>query len=134
MIAVPTSASTMTSRTPSPNRRDNPANLGGMMMRPLLALTVSLGLLLVPVDAPSADSGSAPTDLGALDGRNSEAIAINNRGQVVGVSSTATGDHAFLWEKGAIIDLGTLGGPGSGARTINNRGQVIGRSETASRE
>src|SRR2546427_421683 len=103
------------------------------MMRPLLVLTVSLGLLLMPVGAPSAESGWTPTDLGSLDGRNSEGNAINNQGQVVGVSTTATGDHAFLWKKGAMTDLGTLGRR-SVPTAINEHGQVVGRSDTTTGE
>jgi probable HAF family extracellular repeat protein len=75
------------------------------------------------------------TDLGTLDAqlcpmnRCSQANAINARGQVVGESTTATGEqHASLWEKGTMTDLGTLGGCCSGANAINARGQVVGIS------
>ena len=58
-------------------------------------------------------------DLGTLDGTETEAHLINNRGQVVGHS----GSHAFLWEKGVMTDLGTLpGGDYSFAYAINERG------------
>jgi probable HAF family extracellular repeat protein len=73
------------------------------------------------------------TDLGTLGGSYSGSSAINERGQIVGNSPTASGDsHAFLWDKGTMIDLGTLGGNYSSARTLNNRGQVVGISSTAS--
>jgi probable HAF family extracellular repeat protein len=71
------------------------------------------------------------TDLGTLGGAHSGAVAINDRGQVAGGSTTATGEgHAFLWRKGTMTDLGTLGGRSSSAVAINNRGQVVGTSAT----
>lgn len=57
------------------------------------------------------------------------AFGINEAGQVVGVSETASGDqHAVLWDGGNAIDLGTLGHPHSIARDINEAGQVVGVS------
>ena len=51
------------------------------------------------------------TDLGTLGGRSSRPRAINERGQVVGESVTASGEtHPFLWQNGKMTDLGTLGG------------------------
>ena len=77
-----------------------------------------------------ASSGYEAIDLGTLGG-SSRAWAINNRGQVVGESTTDTGErHAFLWEKGVMTDLGTLGGEESTALGINDRGQVVGYGPT----
>jgi len=71
-------------------------------------------------------------DLGNLGGAFSNvAYAINNHGQVVGISDL-TGDttaHAFFWQNGTLTDLGTLPGDFfSVAFSINNRGQVVGES------
>jgi probable HAF family extracellular repeat protein len=38
-------------------------------------------------------------DLWTLGGDNSWALDINNRRQVVGLSDTASGQHAFLWTR-----------------------------------
>ena len=50
------------------------------------------------------------TDLGDLSGGedHSEALGLNNRGQVVGWSAVSDGWHAFLWQDGAMLDLGVL--------------------------
>ena len=72
-------------------------------------------------------------DLGTLQGdQTSQANGINARGQVVGVSSGAGGNRAFLWRDGVMIDLNTLAGPGFADRLvsatdINDAGQITGR-------
>lgn len=73
------------------------------------------------------------TDLGSLNptsnSSSSCAYAVNNAGQVVGISSVSGGaNHAFLWENGVMTDLGTLGPGSSTAYAINNAGQVVGYS------
>jgi probable HAF family extracellular repeat protein len=79
--------------------------------------------------------GDTITDLGTLSGQGySFATAINNRGQIVGYSSSVAGTtHAVLWERDTITDLGTLiGSRGQSAATaINNRGQIVGYSSSA---
>ncbi len=78
-------------------------------------------------------------------GRNGAASAINNRGQIAGMSETAELDPTcppvdpalsqfqkyrfkpVLWENGQVRELPTIGGDSSGiAVSINNRGQAVG--------
>ena len=70
------------------------------------------------------------TDLGTLGGSDSFAAALNEFGQVVGVSRTTDGAlHAFLYSGGTMTDLGTLGGTVSSAAGINAAGQVVGQAQ-----
>lgn len=89
----------------------------------------------------------ATTDLGTLAGSDGVALAVDDEGQVIGVSDTGAvvrarvqgadpsafalaGPHAFLWSLGVIGDLGTLPEGGYCVPTaINDNGQVVGQDE-----
>jgi probable HAF family extracellular repeat protein len=105
-------------------------NERGQIVGSSYSATISYGQLGAGVHAFLWQNGKM-RDLGTL-GRNpptSTAVAINDRGEVIG-NSSATGDwRPFLWRNGKMINLGTLpGGSHSEAVAINNRGQVIGDS------
>jgi probable HAF family extracellular repeat protein len=76
--------------------------------------------------------GGSLTDLGSLGGagRFSEALAVNNVGQVVGRSALATdaeGQRAFLWQNGVMTNLGTVNNLRfSRGNDVNDLGQVVG--------
>ena len=59
---------------------------------------------------------------------SSTAFGLNNNGEIVGQSSTASGAmHAFAFNKGAMTDLGVLPGTQqSTARAVNDNGQIVG--------
>jgi probable HAF family extracellular repeat protein len=85
------------------------------------------------------DSTNGRRDIGLEPVGNTQAVAVNDSGQVVGTSEVLTNiggseffaPRAFFWaETNGIQDIGTLGGNFSFANDINENGQVIGYSET----
>jgi probable HAF family extracellular repeat protein len=79
-------------------------------------------------------------DLGTLGGPDALTQAINERGQIVGISYTSSIPNPdsgiptidpFLWEDGRMVDIGTFGGTFSVASFINDQGQVVGTSNLA---
>jgi probable HAF family extracellular repeat protein len=77
-------------------------------------------------------------DLGVVAGDyNSGALAINDRGEVVGVSNDADGNgRAFIWRNGLMTDLNALAPADSPlylifASGINDRGEIVGFGATA---
>ncbi|HEY6515066.1 MAG TPA: hypothetical protein VIY50_02905 [Steroidobacteraceae bacterium] len=84
--------------------------------------------------------GGSTCNLGSL-GPNliSQALGVNNRDQVVGVSQIAIGsslqNHAFIWQHGLMTDLNNLVAPGTTltltiAQDINDRGEITGQATT----
>jgi probable HAF family extracellular repeat protein len=71
---------------------------------------------------------------GLADDPDTAATAINDNGQVVGISGICqnavgafSAKHAVLWQDGQPIDLGNIGGHGWNTPTsINNQGQIVG--------
>jgi probable HAF family extracellular repeat protein len=80
------------------------------------------------------DASGVLTDLNPP-GAISEALAINDAGDVVGWVFPAGGSasHAYLWQHdGVQIDLQTLGGPSSQAFGVNNSLAIVGVSDRRS--
>ncbi|HKE56011.1 MAG TPA: hypothetical protein VKB46_04895 [Pyrinomonadaceae bacterium] len=73
----------------------------------------------------NSQAGSVPQDLGVLPGHeSSQAMALNNKGNVVGISKKKVGPdnpHGFFYD-GGLIDLG----PKTYAYDINDQGQIVG--------
>ncbi|MGA8541059.1 MAG: hypothetical protein WB566_16270 [Terriglobales bacterium] len=73
---------------------------------------------------------------------DSAAVAINNLGQVVGISGLcsnavggASAKHALLWENGKPIDLGNIGGGAwNTPSSLNAHGQIVGFANTGGDE
>jgi len=86
--------------------------------------------------------GIGMTNIGSLGGGYTVAEAINDAGQIVGLSAPSGGlplnsssfQHAFLYSGGIMIDLGTFGGLNSTAMGINAVGQIVGTAQTANGE
>jgi uncharacterized membrane protein len=96
--------------------------------------------------------------LGSLGGPNTSSDVVfpglNDRGEVVGITETATADPnhepwscgafiarapgtscvGFVWRNGTMTALPTLGGANGFAAGLNNRGQVVGWAENTTRD
>ncbi len=96
-------------------------------------VVVVVGALAGAVGASARSGGTADRwvekDLGALGGKESHALGINEQGQIVGDIET----HAVLWQQGKTIDLGGLGSREGIALGINDRGAIVGWAATRAR-
>ena len=94
---------------------------------------MAFALVAATLPAGPAPAQYETVDLGSLGGVRSAAFALNDRGQVVGNSTTATGEtHAFRWQDGVMTDLGVLpGGTYSTAVDVNEAGAVAVNANTA---
>ena len=90
-------------------------------------------------NVPTADpflweKGKGMTDLGTLGGTCGIPAAVNNQGQVVGLSDLA-GDatfHPFIWDRRGhprLKDLGTFGGNNGQTSWISDAGDVVGKAD-----
>jgi probable HAF family extracellular repeat protein len=73
-----------------------------------------------------------PKDLGTLGGNQTFVFAINNAGQLAGMSESTSGRfHVFRYENGVIADVGTLGGDFASFGGMNESGWITGYSLTS---
>ena len=85
------------------------------------------------------DAGRGMRDLGTLEERWSDALAVNNKGEVVGFVKTADHvwpDTAVLFADSEVIDLNDMIDPASGwhlveATAINDLGQIVGQGQNS---
>jgi probable HAF family extracellular repeat protein len=84
-------------------------------------------LCLGTVPAIAQQASYTVIDLGTVGGRVTEALDLNEAGQVTGYSETADGQfRAFLYEDGEMRDLGELAPGGSVGHALNDSGAVTG--------
>ena len=100
-------------------------------MNPTYSLTCTL--LLLSAGFVQAAPRYSVTDLGTLGGLECNATALNNNGQITGISDTSVKKpdttyvmHVFLWQNGRIRSLGSLEGQNYAPSSLNDRGQVAG--------
>ena len=93
----------------------------------LFPLGLAVAMLSLSPASFAQTAGYTLTDIGRLPGHTrSEPAAVNNLGQVVGVSMVPNSYdmRAFLFRDGNLTDLGTYGWDASSAAGINDAGQI----------
>jgi probable HAF family extracellular repeat protein len=98
--------------------------LCGRAMVVFAVVAAAIAVVLVGSSARAATPPFVAIDLGTLGGASSSAVAVNEKGQVVGSSETASGaTHVFSWtQAGGMVDLGTDGSPVA----LSEAGQMVG--------
>jgi probable HAF family extracellular repeat protein len=97
-----------------------------------VCLAVALFVTVPGLFAQRAGQTYSIVDLGTLGGATSEAVDINNLGEVVGSAATAdlSSSRAVLWRDGRAIDLSQRLASGGwtlvAAHSINDVGQIVG--------
>src|SRR5690242_20071357 len=115
-----------------------PMSRGNSVRAVLLVCWVWLVAMGTAGSATSGRTAWRITDLGTLGGKSpaSWAIAINERGEVIGESrgrEVHEGEEispirGFVWRAGALSQLPPLAGITSYPAAINDRGQIVGSS------
>lgn len=89
------------------------------------------------IEEPTCAFVAGMNDLGTLGGAESAALAISERGEIVGWAEDGSGArHAFLHQRCRMVDLNDLVVEGQGwtlveARDVNDAGQIVGIAERA---
>ncbi len=101
-------------------------------MKRKMGVLILWGLVVFTIGISTTEAYYNVIDLGTLGGNYSDALSVNNNGQIVGFSN----QHACLFDpsgNGNVLDLGTLGGDYSYAYSINDNTQIVGQASGGER-
>ncbi|MFG1897288.1 hypothetical protein ACGFIP_25070 [Micromonospora zamorensis] len=97
-----------------------PSILGAALLA--AALTAAPTASAAPTSAAAPVPGYRPVEVGTLCGDSSSAVAMNDRGDVVGRAQAADGTYrGFLWRHGRMTDLAAFT-----PTDVNDRGRIVG--------
>lgn len=92
-------------------------------------VAAAVGLMTVASGGAFGQAAYRYVDLGAVLAPGSEARAINDLGQIVGIAGPNVAGsvrEAWRWDAGAVTMLPSLGGTRAWANDINNAGEIVG--------